>query len=77
MPVDPMKPTLKSPDFQFLKLGHEKVLSSYAFKFNLRRYNLGWFLTAFTWIFGSYVIMVGRCRLTPTNARSKRLELST
>ena len=28
-----------------------------SFNFNLRRYNVGWFLTAFTWIFGSYVIM--------------------
>ena len=62
-----MKPTFKVPKSKLLKLEHEKVLSGYAFKFILRRYNLGWFLTAFTWIFGSYVIMVGRCRLTLSN----------
>jgi len=33
-----MKPTLKPPKSQLLKLEHEKVLSNYPFKFNIRRY---------------------------------------
>jgi hypothetical protein len=33
-----MKPALKAPESQLLKLEHEKVLSNHAFKFNLRRY---------------------------------------
>ena len=37
--VDPIKPTLKAPGTKRLKLKHDKVLSSFAFKFNLRRYN--------------------------------------
>jgi len=34
-----MKPTLKAPGSERLKLEHEKLLSHFAFKFNLRRYN--------------------------------------
>ena len=33
-----MKPTLKPPESKRLKLEHEKVLSNFAFNFNLRRY---------------------------------------
>jgi len=33
-----MKPTLKPPGTQPLKLKHGKLLSSFTFKFNLRRY---------------------------------------
>jgi hypothetical protein len=36
-----MKPTLKAPKSKLLKLENEKVLSNYAFEFNLRRYNKG------------------------------------
>jgi hypothetical protein len=36
--VDPIKPTLKAPGTKRLKLKFEKVLSNFAFKFNLRRY---------------------------------------
>ena len=36
--VDPMKPALKAPDSNRLKLEHEKTLSNFAFNFNLRRY---------------------------------------
>jgi hypothetical protein len=36
--VDPIKPTLKAPKSTLLNLEHEKSLSNYAFKFNLRRY---------------------------------------
>ena len=40
MQVDPIKPTLKAPGTKRLKLKYDKVLSSFAFKFNLRRYIL-------------------------------------
>ena len=36
--LDPVKLTLKAPKYKLLKLEHEIVLSSYAFKFNLRCY---------------------------------------
>ena len=50
-------------DFQLLKLKYDKLLSSFAFNFNLRHYNwesapLEGFEAAF--------IKVGRCRLTPS-----------
>ena len=35
-----MKPTLKSPESKRSKVEHEKLLSNFAFKFNLRRYTL-------------------------------------
>ena len=39
MQVDPIKPTLKAPGTERLKLEYDIPLSSFAFKFNLRRYN--------------------------------------
>jgi hypothetical protein len=36
---DPMKPTLKPPGTQRLRLGYAEPLSNFAFKFNLRRYS--------------------------------------
>jgi hypothetical protein len=36
--VDPIEPTLKAPGTNRLKVKYHKVLSSFAFKFNLRRY---------------------------------------
>jgi hypothetical protein len=36
--VDPIKPTLKAPGTKCLKLNYDGLLSSFAFKFNLRRY---------------------------------------
>ena len=36
--VDPIKPTLKAPGTKRLKLKYDKLLSSFAFNFNLRRY---------------------------------------
>jgi len=39
--VDPMKPTLKVPGSKRLKLEAEKMLSNFAFKFNLRGYSPG------------------------------------
>ena len=41
MQVDPIRPTLKPPGTKRLHLRHEKLLSSFAFNVNLRRYNLG------------------------------------
>ena len=38
MHVDPMKPLLKAPVTKRLKLKCDELLSSFAFKFNLRRY---------------------------------------
>ena len=38
MQVDPIKPTLKAPEIQRLKLKYDEPLSSFAFKFNLRHY---------------------------------------
>ena len=65
MQVDPIKPTLKAPGSKRLKLEHEKLLSNFAFNFNLRRYTEG--------IPDKQIKMlsedvpcaeVGRCRLT-------------
>jgi len=39
--VDPMKPPLKAPGTKRLKLRCDKLLSDFAFKFNLRRYTQG------------------------------------
>jgi len=36
--ADPIKPMLKAPGTERLKLKHEKLLSNFGFKFNLRRY---------------------------------------
>ena len=38
MQVDPIKLTLKAPGIKLLKLEHDKSLSNFAFKFNLRCY---------------------------------------
>ena len=46
MQVDPMKPTLKAPGPKHLKLNCDILLSSFAFKFYLRRYSWGCFTTA-------------------------------
>ena len=41
MQVDPINPKLKQPGIKRLKLKCDELLSSFAFKFNLRRYNEG------------------------------------
>ena len=38
MQVDPIKPTLKAPGTERLKLKYDEPPSNFAFKFNLRRY---------------------------------------
>jgi len=35
-----MKPALKAPGTERLKLKHDEPLSNFAFKFNLRRYSM-------------------------------------
>jgi len=37
--VDPIKPKLKPPGTKRLKLKYDELLSTFAFKFNLRRYS--------------------------------------
>ena len=39
MQVDPIKPTLKAGGYKRLKPKYVKLLSSFAFKFNLRRFS--------------------------------------
>ena len=39
--LTPSKPMLKAPEIHGLKLKHDDLLSSFAFKFNLRRYIKG------------------------------------
>ena len=41
MQVDPIKPTLKVPGTKLLKLKYDKLLSNFAFKFNLCCYTEG------------------------------------
>ena len=45
MQVDPIKPTLKAPVTKRLKLKYDGPLSNIAFKFNLRRYTMGFMKT--------------------------------
>ena len=40
MQVEPIKPTLKAPGINLLKLKYNKRLSTFAFKCNLRRYTV-------------------------------------
>ena len=40
MQVDPIEPTLKAPGTRRLRLNYDVLLSSFALKFNLRRYSL-------------------------------------
>ena len=57
-----MKPTLKAPGPMRLKLGSNEQLSTFAFKFNLRRY-----IKTFrrkVGLSGKKKDKVGRCRLT-------------
>ena len=57
--VHPMNPKLKLPGTKHLKLKCDALLSTYAFKFNLRRYRTGCPSPS----------TVGRCRLTLSNPR--------
>ena len=52
MRVDTMKPKLKPPGTERLKLRYDSLLSNSAFKFNLRRYTEGGRLDALRWARG-------------------------
>jgi len=69
--VDPIKPTLKAPVNKRLKLEYDELLSRFAFKFNLRRYIVG-----FDGDGQRGLHLVGRCMLTLSNPSRKRLEPS-
>ena len=114
MQVDPIKPALRVPGTKRLKLKYYKLLSSFAFKSNLRRYSkalqdgrlldLGLSPAFYRIVVGRTLgladlaeidpalghtlgqlstaarrieeLKAGRCRLTLSNPRSSRLELS-
>ena len=59
MQVDPIKPTLKAPGMNGLKLKYDDPHLNFGFKINLRRYSKA------TW----KVVKVGRCSLTLSNPR--------
>jgi hypothetical protein len=59
VPVDPIKSTLKAPGTNPSTLKHGEPLSTFAFKFNLRRYTSDNCTVADT-----FCNMVGRCRLS-------------
>jgi hypothetical protein len=71
--VVPVKPTLKPLEIKRLKLYTDELVSSFAFKFNLRRYTVG--VAALSPNRGLGVLVavaiimhkVGRCRLTLSN----------
>jgi len=44
--VDPIKHTLKAPGPKYLKLEYDRLLLTFAFKFNLRRFNTERMLSA-------------------------------
>jgi hypothetical protein len=60
--VDHIKPILKPPGTNHLKLNCDTVLSTFAFKFNLRRYNVERAETAYA-TGAKRASMAGRCRL--------------
>ena len=64
--VDPIKHTLKAPGPQHLKLEYDKLLSAFAFKFNLRRITES---AAEPSAASESAAEVGRCRLTLSNSR--------
>ena len=66
--VDPIKPKLKPPGTKRLKLNCDVLLSTSAFKFNLRRYiKLTADVADSSNAVKMFVIKVRRCRLTLSN----------
>ena len=70
MQVDPIKPTLKAPGPKRLKLKCDVLLSTFAFKFHLRRY-IEELVACIKQIMSASAASteVGRCRLTLSNLR--------
>ena len=58
--VDPMNPMLKPPGTNLLKVNYDKLLSSLAFNFNLRRYTP---VNAVAVRAATPAAPVGRCRM--------------
>ena len=71
MHFDPVEPTLKAPGNKRLKQPHDEALSSFAFKFNLRRYSMAQLAPQ-----QKDKYKVRRCRLTLSSPCCNRLELS-
>jgi len=67
--VDPIKPTLKASGTKRLNLTYHKLLSSLAFKFNLRRYTEGFAIQTAPGKWNENILQVGRCRLSLSNPR--------
>jgi len=63
--VDPIRPKLKPPGTTRLKLRCDMLLSTSAFKSNLRRYTKA--LTVRKAAPREHIVKVGRCRLTLSN----------
>ena len=66
MQVDPIEPKLKPPGTKLLKLTCDILVSTSAFKFNLRRYTKFYKLlttSSSNWM-TIKLVKVGRCRLT-------------
>jgi len=69
--VAPIKPKLKPPGNKRLKLKYEILLSTSAFKINLRRYNSARYVQRCEHYRRDVqmVDMAGRCRLSLSNSR--------
>ena len=63
-----MKPMLKPPGTRHLKLKCDILVSTFAFKFNLRRYTT---VAVAAGVAGFDSIMVGRCGLTVSKSAFK------
>ena len=61
MHVEPIKPTLKASGTKRLKLQYDELVSSFPFKFNLRRYTMA--------VISDRTNSVGQCRSTLLNPR--------
>jgi len=75
--VDPIKPTFKAPGTERLKPKYDEPPSSFAFKLNLRRYSKVENVSDKMCVErGLMLIKARQCRLTLSNPRRKRLELT-
>jgi hypothetical protein len=67
--VDPVTPTLKPPGTKRLNVHHDILLSTFAFKLNMRRYNEADWEEDEEEYLQRNLPTVGRCRLTLSNPR--------